>query len=153
MSLESSKALKELGSSIRAMSRTSSSDTHIASSKAAVKGLKSLLQSSSWEETDLLSIIPAVTVASLLIDIVECTEQIADSVNVLASLMHFDDTVVDTTDKSPIKESQSQPCECDEPGPKTESSQSHVVILVHEESALELTDRGNSISDHQRNIV
>ncbi|RDY08005.1 Aluminum-activated malate transporter 2 [Mucuna pruriens] len=133
MSLESSKALKELGSSIRAMTRPSSSDTHVANAKAAVKSLKSLLQSSSWKETDLLSLIPSATVASLLIDIVDFTEKIADSVNDLATLTHFE--IVDT-DKSP-KPSQSPHCECAELGPKSDS---HQLVIVVEESALAVPD-------------
>lgn len=142
MCLEASKAFKELGSSIRTMTMSSSSDTHVANAKAAVKSLKTLLQSSSWKETDLLSLIPAATVASLLIDIVEFTEKIADSVNNLATLTHFE--VVDT-DKSSTKAqqpSQSSPhCECVEPGPKTDSLQ--LVILI-EDSALAVSDSEKS---------
>lgn len=148
MCLESSMALKELGSSIKTMTRRSSADTHITNSKAAVKSLKSLLQSKLWKETELLSVIPAVTVASLLIDIVECTEKIADSVNVLASIINFD--TVDDINKSQKEEglqSPTPPCECDEMGPKkteSESSSPHVVILVEE--------LHNSVSD-KRNTV
>ncbi|KAG4980016.1 hypothetical protein AAZX31_12G089900 [Glycine max] len=142
MCLEASQAFKELGSSIRTMTMPSSSDTHVANAKAAVKSLKTLLQSSSWKETDLLSLIPAATVASLLIDIVEFTEKIADSVNNLATLTHFE--VVDT-DKSSTKAqqpSQSSPhCECVEPGPKTDSLQ--LVILI-EDSALAVSDSEKS---------
>lgn len=138
MSLESSKAFKELGSSIRTMTRPSSSDTHVANAKSAVKSLKSLLQSCSRKETDLLSLIPAATVASLLIDIVEITDKIADSVNDLATLTGFE--VVDT-DKSPKVTSQSSHCECDEPVPKTDHLQ--VVILI-EESALAVSDSEKS---------
>ncbi|XP_027348231.1 aluminum-activated malate transporter 2 [Abrus precatorius] len=145
MCLESSKALKELGSSIRAMTKPSSSDINLANAKDAVKNLKSLLQSSLWKETDLLSIIPVVTVASLLIDIVDFTEKIADSVNDLANLTHFD--TVDT-DKYP-KTSQSSQCECVESGPKSDNLQ--LVILV-EESALVVSDSEKSTSD-EHNIV
>ncbi|KAG4988807.1 hypothetical protein JHK85_031790 [Glycine max] len=144
MCLEASKAFKELGSSIRTMTMSSSSDTHVANAKAAVKSLKTLLQSSSWKETDLLSLIPAATVASLLIDIIEFTEKIADSVNNLATLTHFE--VVDT-DKSTTKAqqpSQSSPhCECAEPGPKTDHNSLQLVILI-EDSALAVSDSEKS---------
>lgn len=145
MSLESSMALKKLGSSMRTMTRTSSIETHIANSKAAVKSLNSLLQSSLWKETDFLSIIPAVTVASLLIDIVDCTQEIADSVHVLASLINFD-TFNETENKSLKEEAlQSPTCECLEPtSPKIENN--HIVIQV-EDSDLALSDRGNLMSD------
>ncbi|KAL2328410.1 hypothetical protein Fmac_021837 [Flemingia macrophylla] len=108
MSLESSKTLKELGSSMKTMTWSSSPNKHIANTKVVVKSLKSLLQSSSWKEIDILSLIPVVTVASLLIDIVEFTEKIADSVNDLATLTHFH---IENTNKSP-KPSQSLHCEC-----------------------------------------
>jgi len=80
MSMGSSKALKELGESLRTMTHPSSSSVsaHLASSKAAVKTLKHLLEVGSLcEHTNLLQVIPVVTVAYLLIDIVECTEKIA----------------------------------------------------------------------------
>ncbi|XP_020215086.1 aluminum-activated malate transporter 2 [Cajanus cajan] len=139
MSLESSKALKELGSSIKTMTRSSSSNRHVANAKVIVKSLKSLFQSSSWNETDLLSLIPVVTVASLLIDIVEFTEKIADSVNDLSTLTHFR---IEDIDKSPKpKPSQSSNCECIESSPKTDSLQ--LVILV-EESMLALSESEKS---------
>lgn len=127
MCLESSMALKQLSLSIKTMTKKSSHDTHIANSKAAVKSLNSLLQSSLWKETDLLSVIPAVTVASLLIDVVDCTEELADSVNVLATLINFDTS----DDEKPPKEvSQSPTCQCVESNSMIENS--HVVIIVEE---------------------
>ncbi|KAL2328407.1 hypothetical protein Fmac_021834 [Flemingia macrophylla] len=102
MSLESSKALKELGTSIKTMTRPSSSNRHVANAKVTAKCLKSLLQSLSWKETCLLSLISVVAVASLLIDIVEFIGKIADSVNDLATLTHFHSN---DTDKSFISKS------------------------------------------------
>ncbi|XP_020215358.1 aluminum-activated malate transporter 2 [Cajanus cajan] len=134
MSLESSKALKELGSSIRTMTRPSSSDTHVASAKAAMKSLKSLLKSNSWKETNLLSLIPVVTVASLLIDIVEFTEKIADLVNDLATLTQFG---TENTNQAP-KPPQSPHCES---GLKTDNLQ--LVILV-EDSVLTTSESEKS---------
>ena len=52
--------------------------------------------------------IPAVTVASLLIDVVDCTEKIVDSVHELASLAHFlgvDLTVGQGEQDEPLSES------------------------------------------------
>ena len=90
MSLESGETLKELASGIRAMTQPSSAYLHISKAKIASKNLKSLLKSSFWDDdANLLAVIPAVTVASLLIDIVDCTEKIVDSVHELASLAHF----------------------------------------------------------------
>ncbi|OIW08465.1 hypothetical protein TanjilG_03141 [Lupinus angustifolius] len=145
MTMESTKALKELGLSIKTMTKPFSADIHIANSKAASKRLKSLLQSSLREETDLLSVIPVGTVASLLIDIADCTEKLADCVNDLASLTNFDDV---ESNKCP-KISQSSYCECAEPDPKIDASD--VVILV-EDSALAMPDCEKTKSD-QHNIV
>ncbi|KNA24066.1 hypothetical protein SOVF_019110 [Spinacia oleracea] len=96
ISLESSKTLKKLGSCIRATTYPSSSvNAHIVSSKAAVKSLTCFLTSSSSIYTtqnsdELLQIIPIATIASLLIDIVDCTEKIAECTYDLAILAHFE---------------------------------------------------------------
>uniref|UniRef100_A0A803M0A8 Aluminum-activated malate transporter n=1 Tax=Chenopodium quinoa TaxID=63459 RepID=A0A803M0A8_CHEQI len=92
ISLESSKTLKKLGSCIRKMAYPSTSiNAHIVSSKAAVKSLKTFLKSGSSynQHAELLQIIPIATLASLLIDIVDCTEKIAESTYDLAILAHF----------------------------------------------------------------
>ncbi|KAB5540707.1 hypothetical protein DKX38_013681 [Salix brachista] len=65
MSTESGKALKELALAIRTTTAPSSADT------------------------PLQEIVPATTVISLLVDVVSCTEKIAESVYVLASLARF----------------------------------------------------------------
>ncbi|KAJ7948062.1 Aluminum-activated malate transporter [Quillaja saponaria] len=135
MCLESSKALKELALAVKTMTKPSVADTHIANSKAATKNLKSLLQSSLWEEADLLAVIPAATVASLLIDVVDCAENIADSVNELASVANFK-SVDSTVSPEKSKLQQSDTADLD---PKTDSP--HVVITVCE-STLALTENG-----------
>lgn len=90
ISSETGKALKALASAIKTMARSSSVNTHIANSKAAAETLKSLFKISVLEEdTDLLEIVPAATVASLLMDVVTCTEKIAACVNDLASQTNF----------------------------------------------------------------
>ncbi|XVF46999.1 hypothetical protein PTKIN_Ptkin03bG0073900 [Pterospermum kingtungense] len=89
ISTESSKALKELASAMKKMIRARSADLHIASSKTAAERLKDLLKTSLWEEAQLLQILPAASVASLLLEIVECTEKIAGSVYELANDASF----------------------------------------------------------------
>ncbi|KAH9699484.1 Aluminum-activated malate transporter 2 [Citrus sinensis] len=90
ISSETGKALKELASAIKTMARSSSVNTHIANSNAAAETLKSPFKISVLEEdTDLLEIVPAATVASLLMDVVTCTEKIAACVNDLASQANF----------------------------------------------------------------
>lgn len=92
MSLESNKTLKELGSCLRTMAYPSSSvNAHISNSKAAVESLKTCLKSVSLynQNSELLEIIPMVTIAFLLIDIVDYTEKIAACAYDLAILAHF----------------------------------------------------------------
>ncbi|KAK9939175.1 hypothetical protein M0R45_015881 [Rubus argutus] len=68
MSSESGKALKELASAIKTMTRPSSANL--------------------GEDIHLLDIIPAVTIASLLTEVVTYAEQIEKSIHELASLSH-----------------------------------------------------------------
>ena len=89
VSLESSKALKELASTFRKMVRTRSAILHIDRSKTAAEELKTLLKTSLWEEADLLEIIPAASVASFLLEIIECIEKIAEAVYELAKVASF----------------------------------------------------------------
>ncbi|KAI3462462.1 hypothetical protein Pfo_019125 [Paulownia fortunei] len=89
MSSECSYALKELALGIKTMTSSLSADLHIVNAKTSAKMLKSLLKTGLWPDTDLLDIIPTVTVASLLIEIVSCTVKITDSVHELASLSKF----------------------------------------------------------------
>ncbi|KAF3439469.1 hypothetical protein FNV43_RR17747 [Rhamnella rubrinervis] len=136
MSMECGKALKELASAVRAMTKPSSADSHIAKSKAAAKSLRSSLQSGLWEDIDLLQVIPAVTVASLLLDVVNCTEKIVESVHELASLAHFES----------VSQEESQ----------SRSDCQHVVVTVTESSPLPpvTPENGNpsgSVTD-RRNI-
>jgi uracil phosphoribosyltransferase len=89
MSRESGKSLKELALAIKIMVQPSSADSHIENAKSAAKNIKSLLKSGIWEDIDLLKVIPGVTVASILIDVVTCTEKIAESIHELASKAQF----------------------------------------------------------------
>ncbi|CAK9138104.1 unnamed protein product [Ilex paraguariensis] len=96
MTSETSLALKEVALGMRTMTMPSSSaDSHIENARMEAKHLKSLLKTRSWpDSTDLLDIVPVAAVASLLIDIVACTEKIADTVKELAPLAHFKAAVV-----------------------------------------------------------
>lgn len=89
ISSESGKALKEAASSINMMTQTNSTDSHITNSKAAAENLKSLVQTSLWEEVNLLDVMPASAVASLLLEVVEWTEKIVEAVHELGSLASF----------------------------------------------------------------
>ncbi|MBA0572483.1 hypothetical protein Golob_002823 [Gossypium lobatum] len=93
MSLESSEALKELALTIKAMVKPFPADIHIQNSKSAAKNLNSLLKSSVglWDDNmDLSRVVPVATVASLLIDVVNCTQEIAEAIHELASIVNFE---------------------------------------------------------------
>ncbi|XP_048324126.1 aluminum-activated malate transporter 2 [Ziziphus jujuba] len=89
ISKESSKALKELATTIRKMTRSSIPDIHVANSKAAAENLKSILKSGLSKDVDLLLVVPAAATASLLLEIVTCTEKIAEAVHELESRARF----------------------------------------------------------------
>ncbi|ONI01525.1 hypothetical protein PRUPE_6G144000 [Prunus persica] len=89
VSSECGKALKELASALRKMTKSSAAERHIANSKDAAENLKSVIRSSLSKHDDILQIIPAGAVASLLCEVVKCTEEIADAAHKLASLAHF----------------------------------------------------------------
>lgn len=72
------------------MKRPTSVNQHVEESKAAVEDLKMALEcSSNLEDTDLLAIVPAATVASILVEIVKCVEKISESVHELSQLAQF----------------------------------------------------------------
>ncbi|XP_009373893.2 aluminum-activated malate transporter 2-like [Pyrus x bretschneideri] len=89
ISSECGKALKELASAIRKMIESSAAEPHISNSKAAAEKLKSVIRSSFSKHGDYLEIIQAGAVASLLFEVVKCTEEVADAAQKLASQAHF----------------------------------------------------------------
>ncbi|XP_017982404.1 PREDICTED: aluminum-activated malate transporter 2-like [Theobroma cacao] len=89
ISLETGKALKDLASAMQEMVQSTSVDSHISNSKIAAENLKALIKSGLWEGVELLETIPATAVVSVLLDLVVCTEKIAEVVHQLASLAHF----------------------------------------------------------------
>ncbi|KAL5575006.1 hypothetical protein UlMin_016705 [Ulmus minor] len=90
ISSECGKAMKELSSTFKKMTISSMADLHISKAKAAAENLRTILQSGIWKDTDdLLEIIPAAAVASLLLDVVIFTESVSEAVDKLASLAHF----------------------------------------------------------------
>ncbi|KAM3692319.1 hypothetical protein ACB098_08G077700 [Castanea mollissima] len=86
---ETGKALKELASAVKEMTKPTSVNIHIEKSKVASQKLKVLLDMILLEDYNLREIIPPVAVALILIDVVPCIEKIADAVHELAYLSHF----------------------------------------------------------------
>ncbi|XP_031273737.1 aluminum-activated malate transporter 2-like [Pistacia vera] len=86
---ESVNTLRELALALRKMIPPKSANEHLINSKIAAKNLKSLLNTGLCKETDLLEVIPAATMACLLVDVVSYNERIAESIQELASLAKF----------------------------------------------------------------
>ncbi|KAL6205224.1 hypothetical protein ACLB2K_022486 [Fragaria x ananassa] len=92
ISSECGKALKELATFMRKMTKSSSNEAHIAKSKDAAEELKAVIRSSLCKHPgDSLHIIQEGAVASLLFEIITCTEKIAEAAHKLASQAHFKD--------------------------------------------------------------
>lgn len=91
MSTESSKALKEVASAIKSMTFPSSGvETHTQNYKAAADDLKTILETCSLPtEADLQEIMPALVVASVLLDIIKCIDKISLSVHELSRMAGF----------------------------------------------------------------
>ncbi|GLT37931.1 hypothetical protein SLA2020_122120 [Shorea laevis] len=89
MSAESSKAFRELAVAIKTMTEPSSASPYLENSKSAMKHLKTALKDVSFESTDLLAILPAASVASILFEIVKCLEKISKAVHELSELARF----------------------------------------------------------------
>ncbi|XP_010685434.2 aluminum-activated malate transporter 2 [Beta vulgaris subsp. vulgaris] len=90
LSSELGKVLKEVGTGMKKMKKTLTVKEHLTHTKSAAQELKTLLEDRSlWESLNLLDALPALTVASILIDIVDCVENILEAVHELASMADF----------------------------------------------------------------
>ncbi|KAJ1407477.1 Aluminum-activated malate transporter [Sesbania bispinosa] len=126
MSKETGMALKELAVAIQKMIPPSAADPHIAKSKIAATNLRSMIKTGLWEDTNLFEVVPVVTVASLLLDVVSCTERLAESIQELSTLAKFknkDSKVLAETPVSPNQEEAPQTCHCDNSVPQ------HVITI------------------------
>ncbi|VVA97261.1 unnamed protein product [Arabis nemorensis] len=143
MSREAGEALKAIAKSIKKMNKDSVCvNAHIENSKKAIENLRVALKSYSPEtEKDILEIIPGVTMASILIEIVNCVEKISEAVKEFSVLAHFKETLdpklspelrqdlhqhhlLHRGSVKPVLEGDNE---------KEDSSSPHVLITVHEE--------------------
>uniref|UniRef100_A0A7N0UW75 Aluminum-activated malate transporter n=1 Tax=Kalanchoe fedtschenkoi TaxID=63787 RepID=A0A7N0UW75_KALFE len=100
---ESSKALKALSCSIKDMTPPSSVNLHVENARAAVEDLKTRLSHiPASQHTDLLAILPAATVASILIEVVGKMEKVAESVEELSRGAGFKEKKEKLAKPSPI---------------------------------------------------
>ncbi|KAM0990160.1 hypothetical protein ACFX13_008819 [Malus domestica] len=104
MSIEPGKALKALAIAIKTMKEPKDACEHLENSKTAVEDLKIALKAASLETADILAIVPAATVASILVEIVKGVENISKSVHELSELAHFKKAVEPTVspEKPPL---------------------------------------------------
>ncbi|EOA28707.1 hypothetical protein CARUB_v10024935mg [Capsella rubella] len=89
MSLESGKAMKEMSMSLKNMTKPSSCELHVQNARSACKSLTNLLNSGILKEVEPLELISLLTAISLLIDIINLTEKILESLHELASAAKF----------------------------------------------------------------
>ncbi|KAL5545709.1 hypothetical protein UlMin_005396 [Ulmus minor] len=89
MSSESGKALKELATTIKTMKHPGTPNQHLENSKNTIKDHKIALEAWPVEDEDLLAVISAATVASLLVEIVQTVEKISEAVYELAQMARF----------------------------------------------------------------
>ncbi|KAI3860315.1 hypothetical protein MKX03_030996 [Papaver bracteatum] len=90
ISVELGKALQEISTAIKNMTYPFTVSTHIVNAKTAAEGLHRALEAITLGNTNILEdVMPAASVTSLLLEIIECTENIAESVKVLACLAKF----------------------------------------------------------------
>ncbi|KAI3924168.1 hypothetical protein MKX01_029703 [Papaver californicum] len=88
--IESGKALLETSSAVKKMTYPFTISTHITNAKTAADDLHTALETITLENTNILDdVMPAASVISLLLEIIECTENIAESVKELACLAKF----------------------------------------------------------------
>uniref|UniRef100_A0A7N0RGL8 Aluminum-activated malate transporter n=1 Tax=Kalanchoe fedtschenkoi TaxID=63787 RepID=A0A7N0RGL8_KALFE len=154
LSLECGKALNELSRDTKKMTKPSGVAQHISNAKAAAKTLNSLLKSDLWADMELLDLVPTATAASLLIDLLICTEQIYEAVVELASKADFKAEVEPTV--SPEMRKQGQ-MEGDKERPNRSKSSKvvdccpdndarhHVIINVDDGSEPEVEKEGGII--------
>ncbi|PPE00440.1 hypothetical protein GOBAR_DD02536 [Gossypium barbadense] len=107
-SSETGKAVKGLASAMRTMTLPSADCPQTTKSKNAADNLKSLLRTGLCQGIDIVEIIEVGTVASLLLDVLACTEKISESIHELASLAHFKRLEPDEKDGKPDLDKQKQ---------------------------------------------
>ena len=110
-----------------------SAETHIATSMIYATNLRSMIKTKLWEDTNLFEVVPVVTVASLLLDVVSSTEKLAESIQELSTLAKFKnkESKVAADDKKDVP----QTCS-DSSGPQ------HVIII--NQPSTNLTHNGSS---------
>ncbi|XP_021771229.1 aluminum-activated malate transporter 8-like [Chenopodium quinoa] len=103
MSIELSKALRAMASSIEKMAHPKQVVMHIENSKQAAKELENVLKTMLYGPEDIIALVPDATVASILVNITTCVEKISEAVHELAKVAHFKEKVEATVSPEPAK--------------------------------------------------
>lgn len=148
ISLESGKAMKEMSISLKKMIKPSSSDIHLKNAQSASKALTTLLNSGILKEAEPLELISLLTAISLLIDIINLTEKILESLHELASAARFKNKI-----ETPIfaEKPNAKSIVCGRP---TKCHDDHVITIVHDDGYNDDTskndNRSNEFSIHEK---
>ncbi|KAI3874550.1 hypothetical protein MKX03_004880 [Papaver bracteatum] len=101
---ESANALQEISLAVKKMTYPFTVSTHITNAKTADDDLRAALEAITLENTNILEdVMPAASVTSLLIEVIECTENIAESVKELACLAKFEGADLAMSPEKPIR--------------------------------------------------
>ncbi|KAF8088866.1 hypothetical protein N665_0528s0024 [Sinapis alba] len=160
MSKEAGEALKAIAKSIKTMSRYNVCvNTHIKNSRNAIENLRLALKISFPEtEKDLFEIIPVVTIASTLIDIVNYVEKISEAVEEFSVLAHFKETLDPKLTVPELGQHQLLHKGTVKPvleGDKEEeyNNSPHVVVAVHDEQTPTVNEKNVSLGAEKTTVV
>ncbi|XP_065858906.1 aluminum-activated malate transporter 2-like [Euphorbia lathyris] len=92
VSMESGKALKELGATAKKMQRSRKAAEHIENAKRIAENVKLVLKINKWEweGESLVDIVQVGTVCLVLLEIIQSIEKIEEAINELANMADFD---------------------------------------------------------------
>ncbi|KFK43164.1 hypothetical protein AALP_AA1G088100 [Arabis alpina] len=152
MSLESGKSMQEMSNSLKKMTKSSSSDIHVLNSQSACKDLSTLIKSGILNDVEPQQMISLLTTVSLLIDIVNLTEEISKSVHELASAARFTNKK-----KSKVSFEKSNPVSIGRVKPiiSNDDDDDHVVTILGDVDTSNHVDqsRGGSSMDSSNHVV
>ncbi|RID57126.1 hypothetical protein BRARA_F00526 [Brassica rapa] len=152
MSSEAGKSLKEMSISLKKMTKSSSSDIHVLNSQSACKDLSTLLKSGILNDVEPLQLISLTTTVSLLIDIVNLTEKISESLHELASAARFKNKMKPTAS---LKKSDSVSIGRAAVPIKSHVSDDHVVTILCDADVSNTVDqsRGETSADSCHHVA
>lgn len=141
MSSEAGKAMKEMSNSLKKMTKPSSSNLHVQNARSAIKSLTNLLDSGILKEVEPQEMISLLTAVSLLIDIINLTEKILESLHELASAAKFKNKIELTSEKPNAKS-----IVCVQP---TKCHDDHVVTIFEDDDTSKNNNRSNEVPIHE----